>query len=108
MAAEAMSRHSDCCSPHKSGADKTVRTLIRLHDALVTSRIMYQLPLISPSISQLERLEILHRKGLRRALGVPQTAPNNAVLYIFTDGSVDKVKGSSVAAFHIPSLKYDC
>lgn len=183
----------------------------------MTSRIMYQLPLISPSVSQLERLEVLHRMGLRRALGVPQAAPNNAVLYesqskplrlaasqrlllqigrlretvagrallqrlrkrsesraylalntlrslgldlrdrpktlkppwsfpsldcsltiphvrakrnsplaamrslvlehleteyashlqIFTDGSVDKVRGSSAAAFHIPSLKYD-
>ncbi|XP_049513220.1 uncharacterized protein LOC125940748 [Dermacentor silvarum] len=53
--------------------------MLKLNAALITSRILYQLPLISPSSSQFEHLEALHRKGLHLAMGVPQAASNKKV-----------------------------
>lgn len=54
-------------------------SMLKLNAALITSRILYQLSLISPSPSQFERLEAVHRKGLRLAMGVPQAASNKKV-----------------------------
>lgn len=52
-------------------------SMVKLHEALILNRMIYQLPFISPSETQYERLESLHRKGLRLSLGVPQAAGNN-------------------------------
>lgn len=56
-------------------------SMLKLHSTLVTNRILYQVPLMCSSATQYERLEIIHRKGLRFCLGVPQAASNKKVIY---------------------------
>ncbi|KAG0429024.1 hypothetical protein HPB47_024024 [Ixodes persulcatus] len=56
------------------------RIILAAQTALVTSRILYRLPYLSPSPKDLERLEQLHRQGLRTALGIPKAAKNTLVL----------------------------
>ncbi|KAM7307464.1 hypothetical protein ISCGN_011100 [Ixodes scapularis] len=58
----------------------TERTILAAQTTLVTSRILYRLPYMSPSPTDLERLEQLHRQGLRTALGIPKAAKNTLVL----------------------------
>lgn len=55
-------------------------SMLKLHSALVTSRLLYPLPYMSPSSTQYERVEITHRRGLRTALGVPQQASSDNVV----------------------------
>ncbi|KAM7313827.1 hypothetical protein ISCGN_003614 [Ixodes scapularis] len=58
----------------------TERTILAAQTALVTSRILYRLPYMSPSPTDLERLEQLRRQGLRTALGIPKAAKYTLVL----------------------------
>ncbi|KAM7312372.1 hypothetical protein ISCGN_009277 [Ixodes scapularis] len=58
----------------------TERTILAAQTALVRSRILYRLPYMSPSPTDLESLEQLHRQGLRTALGIPKAAKNTLVL----------------------------
>ncbi|KAM7298513.1 hypothetical protein ISCGN_019108 [Ixodes scapularis] len=58
----------------------TERTILAAQTALVTSRILYRLPYMSPSPTDLERLEQVHRQGLRTALGIPKATKNTLVL----------------------------
>ncbi|KAM7314374.1 hypothetical protein ISCGN_004158 [Ixodes scapularis] len=50
------------------------------HDGYHTSRILYRLPYMFPSQTDMERLEQGHRRGLRTALGIPNAAKNAVVL----------------------------
>ncbi|KAG0421471.1 hypothetical protein HPB47_002637 [Ixodes persulcatus] len=59
----------------------TERIILAAQTALVTSRILHRLPYMSPSPTDLEGLEQLHRQGLRTALGIPKAAKNNLVLH---------------------------
>lgn len=58
----------------------TERTITSAQSALVTSRILYRLPYMFPSQTDMERLEQGHRRGLRTALGIPNAAKNAVVL----------------------------
>ncbi|KAM7309477.1 hypothetical protein ISCGN_013108 [Ixodes scapularis] len=56
------------------------QTILATQTALITSRILCRLPYMSPSPTDLERLEQLHRQGLRTVLGIPKAAKNTLVL----------------------------
>lgn len=56
------------------------KSMLKVYSAVVTDATFYQLPFMSPLVSQYERLEILHKKGLRLPLRVPQLASNNSFL----------------------------
>ncbi|KAG0421805.1 hypothetical protein HPB47_002316 [Ixodes persulcatus] len=58
----------------------TERTILAAQTALVTSRILYRLSYMSPSPTDLERLEQMHRQGLRMTLGILKAAKNTLVL----------------------------
>lgn len=47
-------------------------TPLRLHEALVISRIYYGLPYLSAFIAQHLKIERVHRAGIKLALGVPR------------------------------------
>lgn len=53
--------------------------MLRLHSALVVSRILYALPYMKLSRSDSELLERIHRRGLRTSLGVPSSTRNDLV-----------------------------
>lgn len=56
------------------------RTIAAAHAALVSSRILYRLPYMTPSRTDMEKLERLHRGGLRTAMGIPRASANEVVL----------------------------
>ncbi|KAM7299308.1 uncharacterized protein ISCGN_019875 [Ixodes scapularis] len=55
------------------------RSMLTLHSSLVVSRLMYSLPYMDLLPSQADKLERLHRAGLRTSLGVPRSAKNERV-----------------------------
>ncbi|XP_040066226.1 uncharacterized protein LOC120839895 [Ixodes scapularis] len=55
------------------------RSMLTLHSSLVVSRLMYSLPYMDLLPSQADKLERLHRAGLRTSLGVPRSAKNQRV-----------------------------
>lgn len=55
------------------------RSMIRLHSALVVSRIVYSLPFMRLSPTDSQALERIHRQGLRTCLGVPTSTKNEKV-----------------------------
>ncbi|KAM7301179.1 hypothetical protein ISCGN_016719 [Ixodes scapularis] len=86
--AQAVKATSETCRPAMNAVRRmtgtawgcTERTITAAHTALVTSRVMYRLPYMAPSRTDLERMEQRHRHGLRTALGIPNAARNDAVL----------------------------
>ncbi|XP_064456871.1 uncharacterized protein LOC135367500 [Ornithodoros turicata] len=55
------------------------RTLLTIHNATTAARMLFGLPYAKPSRSALESLELLHRRGLKLALGLPPGARNVAL-----------------------------
>ncbi|XP_040073105.1 uncharacterized protein LOC120845332 [Ixodes scapularis] len=55
------------------------RSMLTLHSSLVVIRLMYSLPYMDLLPSQADKLERLHRAGLRTSLGVPRSAKNERV-----------------------------
>ncbi|XP_064463109.1 uncharacterized protein LOC135374019 [Ornithodoros turicata] len=62
-------RHSGCPQ----------RTLLTIHNATTAARMLFGPPYAKPSRSALESLELLHRRGLKLALGRPPRMRNVAV-----------------------------
>ncbi|XP_064485972.1 uncharacterized protein LOC135398500 [Ornithodoros turicata] len=62
-------RHSGCPQ----------RTLLTIHNATRAARMLFGLPYAKPNRTALESLELLHRRGLKLALGLPPGARNVAV-----------------------------
>lgn len=56
------------------------RTAVSLHNATTAARVLFGLPYARPSPSAFNRLEALHRSGLRHALGIPPSTRSVAVL----------------------------
>lgn len=54
------------------------RTALKLHAALTVQRLMYAYPYANMSASARQKLEQLHRRGLRNALGIPSAASTDA------------------------------
>ncbi|XP_064485866.1 uncharacterized protein LOC135398386 [Ornithodoros turicata] len=54
-------------------------TLLTIHNATTAARMLFGLSYAKPSRSALESLELLHRRGLKLALGLPPGARNVAV-----------------------------
>ncbi|KAM7304739.1 hypothetical protein ISCGN_014639 [Ixodes scapularis] len=86
--AQAVKATSETCRPAMNAVRRmtgtawgcTERTITAAHTALLTSRVMYRLPYMAPSRTDLERMEQRHRHGLRTALGISNAARNDAVL----------------------------
>ncbi|KAM7304738.1 uncharacterized protein ISCGN_014638 [Ixodes scapularis] len=86
--AQAVKATSETCRPAMNAVCRmtgtawgcTERTITAAHTALLTSRVMYRLPYMAPSRTDLERMEQRHRHGLRTALGISNAARNDAVL----------------------------
>lgn len=79
------------------------RSMLALHSSLVLSRMLYMLPYVSPSMTQYERLEVIHRQGLRTTIGVHQ-ATNCEKLYRETEASTVRLLATERLLHHIIRL----